>query len=126
MTQPRDLLERDLNEGVYSLAADAMQVLDMLAILPQFVHFRLLAGRAKELRLNHTVATWLAFVAVVRLLSMLSGLVNTVQEYREEGKASKIELFYCASGALNLLALSEFCYHYVKASFFGAAVNLPL
>jgi len=123
--RPTELQERDEETGVWDLAADWMQLLDTMAMLPQFVQFR--SAGNDEARVSPTLATWLAWIGLARLLALLSGVFNMLEDWEESGVWNHVEAFYTICSAVNLMMVGQFMFYFAKSQWLGCTdVMLPV
>jgi len=106
-------------------------MLDTLAVLPQFAKFQRTRKKDESLQpangtqVSDILASFLGVVALSRLLSFSSGLMNMADDWFDVGGhgeaigfLNKVELFYSACSGLNVILLSNFMYHYALSIYY--------
>ena len=128
--RPVALKRADRQNGMWPFACDFLDMLDSLAILPQFAKFQRTRKKSEsqDAGQGHVVSdilgTYMAILACARFFSFLSGVFNVTENLlvgeRETGPfLDTMELFYCFCSGVNLALLAHFLYHYVMSIYRG-------
>jgi hypothetical protein len=134
--RPSAVRRDDDRVGTWPLWADFLSILDLVAILPQFVKIREsrkagdqdgggavggrgAAGGAEDsaVAVPPVLSFWLCCMAWARVMGFLSGLLNAGRDLIGLGQFNVVEWTYVGSSGFNLLLLGEFAYHALRALF---------
>jgi len=132
LCRPETLKHADVQNGSWPLSCDWLDMLDTVAILPQFAKFQRHKKKSEDpepdsadssMIVSDILGTYMAIMALARLLSFLSGVANIIDNLRfgePEGPfLDTMECFYCFCSGINLALLGHFLYHYALSVYRG-------
>eukprot|EP00746_Dinoflagellata_sp_MGD_P134608 gnl/MRDRNA2_/MRDRNA2_68471_c0_seq2.p1 gnl/MRDRNA2_/MRDRNA2_68471_c0~~gnl/MRDRNA2_/MRDRNA2_68471_c0_seq2.p1 ORF type:complete len:209 (+),score=25.10 gnl/MRDRNA2_/MRDRNA2_68471_c0_seq2:59-685(+) len=97
-----------------------LEMLDAVAIIPQFVRLRQIMEGKEKAALERTkqlpgaLLDWIAWLALSRLCAVLDSIPGLYRRCSAQDGTCGDEIFYLFGNTTNLIILSDFFYHYLR------------
>eukprot|EP00933_Yihiella_yeosuensis_P018615 TRINITY_DN15217_c0_g1_i1.p1 TRINITY_DN15217_c0_g1~~TRINITY_DN15217_c0_g1_i1.p1 ORF type:complete len:326 (-),score=42.36 TRINITY_DN15217_c0_g1_i1:380-1357(-) len=116
--EPEETRRLDKQRKTNSILTNSLEVVDALAILPQFMKMRQSMGEDLEsvailASLPRTLVDWLAMMSFRRVLQLVDSFLHALTIDLGEQKSD--EAFYMLEIAFTVLILGDFFYYYIRS-----------